>query len=646
MRSCFRIPKKRTAGSDPAPEIQRMFRKLTVFLFVFLLILTEASCAGANVPGRTEDVEERSFEEVSKEKGTAVRPSTDEPTDPGPTAPTDPPTESTDAPTEPTEPAKNINEGPFEIGDTGLYFSHRSGFYDSEFVLTIDAPEGAKVYYTLDSTDPNPGSTPYTDGIHIYDASLNPNKYSMRTDTSGWFYQDLVLQYSWTDEYFAPPSALIDKCTVVRAIAVLPDGSVTKAATETYFVGYNEKEGYEDVGVITVTTDPSNLFDYNKGIYVTGVHWDMYRSVLGTPEQLPDWWMWSANYTQHGIEWERPAYIEFFGSDRSLQLAQDAGIRIKGGGSRGFVDKSLNFYAREEYGDKKFRYDFFENGYISNRLTLFSGGDDNYNHIKDQFVASFLRDGNVNVTTMHFVPYVLFLDGEYWGYYQLTEKFTDNFFEYYYGVDKDEVVFIKEGEVEEGNPEDIQLFRDMKNTIYNMDMSSDSAYARLESFIDMSSCIDYYATGIYIGRENDWPKNNYGLWRTRSAGEGYGDGRWRWVVFDVNSTSMKSEDLELDSFAHIMANDYVFACLMNNRTFRERLFARLYDMETIFSSEKATAAVDAFFEKIQLQYLKEGERFHDEKVLRPKQIRTCNRMRTWFRERPAIIHRLIANYSW
>ena len=142
-----------------------------------------------------------------------------------------------------------------------------------------------------------------------------------------------------------------------------------------------------------------------------------------------------------------------------LQYSQTAGIRIKGGGSRGFAQKSLNLYAREEYdGNKKFKYDFFGTGYKAKKLSLFTGGDDNVSKSKDYFACTACED--VKVAKFHFVPYALFLNGEYWGMYWLTEKYDDTFIKKNYGVD-DEIIMIKNGGVEEGTESDITLWTDM-----------------------------------------------------------------------------------------------------------------------------------------------------------------------------------------
>ena len=60
----------------------------------------------------------------------------------------------------------------------------------------------------------------------------------------------------------------------VRAACRDADGNFGEAKTESYFVGYDEKAGYRNMNVMSVVTDPGNLFDYDTGIYVLGRKYD------------------------------------------------------------------------------------------------------------------------------------------------------------------------------------------------------------------------------------------------------------------------------------------------------------------------------------------------------------------------------------
>ena len=148
-------------------------------------------------------------------------------------------------------------------------FSQESGFFDSAFDLTITAPEGVTVYYTTDGSDPTTESTKYTGAIRIEDMTNTENRLSMRTDIS--------------TNNAAAPKELIDKAAVVRAIAVDSEGRISPVATKTYFVGTTAASYYKDMKVVSLVTDPDNLFDNEKGIYVLG---DVYGQNTGSQ---PGW---------------------------------------------------------------------------------------------------------------------------------------------------------------------------------------------------------------------------------------------------------------------------------------------------------------------------------------------------------------------
>lgn len=75
-----------------------------------------------------------------------------------------------------------------------IKFSAESGFYDEGFYLEIEADEGEKIYYTLDCSDPDENSILYEGPIWIDDASNNENVYSMITDVSVDFNEELLNQ--------------------------------------------------------------------------------------------------------------------------------------------------------------------------------------------------------------------------------------------------------------------------------------------------------------------------------------------------------------------------------------------------------------------------------------------------------------------
>lgn len=478
---------------------------------------------------------------------------------------------------------------------TELTFSEESGFYDEPFQLELYAPPGTEIFYTLDGSEPDENAIRYTNPILIGDATRQDNVYSMRTDVTAGFLSADIAHYNLQDPHYAVPDYPVDKCTVVRGAYRDTDGNFSESKTACYFVGYQEKAGYDNIGIVSVVTAPENLFDYDNGIYVLGRSYDEFAS--GDRESMWEnaiWEFWGANYRQRGYDWEREAEVQMFDTERNLLTSQKCGIRIQGGGSRGYIPRSLNLYAREEYGDGRFYVDLFGTNYMADTVTLFAGGDDRIAKLRDMLTSALVS--NRNFATMNYRPYALFLDGEYWGVYFLTEKYDATYLSHRFDVDKDNVVMIKSYGLEEGE-EYYDLYTQMTDFMTSADLSDENNYREACNLIDMQSYIDYYATEVYIGRQGDWPGTNEALWRTSeiSGDTPSADGRWRWMLFDVNSDALTSDLTASDTIAYVRYKSDMFDNLCQNEEFREQFTITLMDLiNENFRTETVDSAISDF----------------------------------------------------
>ncbi len=499
-----------------------------------------------------------------------------------------------------------------------MFFSKDPGYYNSAFYLSILGGGGNIIHYTLDGSEPTINDPVFDrkSPLYIEDATNHANVYSTRTDTSTGFLTELIDQYT---TYEAPdytvPAYAVDKCTIIRASLFDSAGTCLDSITGTYFVGFQDRNAYQNIYTASIVTSPENLFDDDIGIYVIGNRFQQYLKeeleVDNGSWSRPYWWWWKSNYSNKGIDWEREAYITLFDEQRNMVLSQKCGIRIKGGGSRGQLPKSISCYARKIYnGNNRFNADIFQTDIVPQKIVLFAGGDDNRFKLKDYFVNVMEQD--LHIATMDFIPCAMFLDGEYWGMYYITEDYNAEYIHDHYQVGINNIIMIKNGDLAEGNDEDYKKYEEMLTFIAEHDMTDTENYNQACDFIDIDSYIDYYAAQIYIARCSDWPGSNFALWRTRdNDGSCYGDNKWRWMLFDVNSGGLSNNYLSDDTLLYVLTSDQIFFSLYQNEEFRRKFAERLiYIGKEVFEPQKCNQFFDDYVQKLKAPIAASNMRFY------------------------------------
>lgn len=488
-----------------------------------------------------------------------------------------------------------------------ISFSHPSGFYSSAFELDIRCGLIYEIYYTLDGSEPTTDSIRYRWGetLKITDATANQNRYAALKEISLGYYREELEENGFTHWNYAVPTHNVDKCTVIRAAAFYKGERVKDCICGVYFVGLQDCKEYQNAYIVSLTADPDDLFGPEKGIMVAGQTLDEYLEQMKLDQDFETrWWWWKANYHNEGYQWERKAYITVFNQNREIEMEQTCGIRIHGGASTALPLKSIRCYARSEYsGMDYFDIDWFGKEIQPNKFMLYSGGNDSGGgpvsvNIKDYMIGQLGK--GFHFAVMDSIPCALFINGEFWGLYHISEHYNSKYIADHYAVHENNVLMIKNGAVAEGRSSDIVLYNQMRQTVSDLDMTNEDNYRVACELIDIDSCIDYYAFLIYIARTGDWPNGNYALWRTlEQEKSAYGDGKWRFMLFDVNSAGMATAVTTLvkdDTLQMVLDVDPVFASLFRNQEFQKKFAERILHIGNVtLTSEICDSFIDAFF---------------------------------------------------
>ena len=205
-------------------------------------------------------------------------------------------------------------------------FSVESGFSENSEIVEISSElDSTKIYYTTDGSIPMESASLYLHPIEIF------------------------------------------KTTVIRARVFDSNFQPSKTTTSTYFI--NESSV---LPTISIVTDPDNFFDDSLGIYVEGTN-----GIKAYCSKSPKNW---------NQDWEKPISLEFFDEDKNLGFTIDAGLKINGGCSRLYDQKSLAIFLRSEYGVGKLDYQLFPYKEIHefNNFILRSSAQDWWRNTKTQ----------------------------------------------------------------------------------------------------------------------------------------------------------------------------------------------------------------------------------------------------------------------
>ena len=212
--------------------------------------------------------------------------------------------------------------------------------------------------------------------------------------------------------------------TVIKA-ASFKDGWLRSPIKTRTFIIDDQNNNFP---AVFLSTDPDNFFDYNTGIYEMG------------PNASSDYPHFGANFWE---DWEKPIFIEVLDTNNTY-YSSPAGVKIFGGWSRGQAQKSLSLFARGQYGNNEFNYRFFPDLEIEKFQSLVlrnSGNDWNFTMLRDGYATGLFKD--IDIDIQGYRPMLVYLNGEFWGLYNLREKVNEHFIASHHPIDPDEIDLIE-----------------------------------------------------------------------------------------------------------------------------------------------------------------------------------------------------------
>lgn len=455
-------------------------------------------------------------------------------------------------------------------------FSVTPGIYDNAVTVAITAGEGETIRYTTDCTTPNASS-------QVYSGELS-----------------------------------ISKNSVIRA-AAFRDGYLSgDAATATYLF---KSDGVNHaLPVVTLVTDPDNLWNSKTGIYATGDQFD--PDAASYADTLKSATYYQAKFaTEEQVDtiWEKPAAFSLFDDNGRQVFTQNVGIRIAGSFGRGRAQKGFNVIARKEYGKGSMEYPFFENRpYKEYKAVVLRAGaqDQNRSKIRDELASGLLEGTDINILYQAYRPTVLYLNGEYWGVYFLKEKRNRFFVAQHENTENNVDLAIGKGFKQRSygdNSDWVSLYE----YATSHDLSSAEAYAYVSERMDVDSFRDYMIAEIYNGNTDTY---NFQYYRLK------GD-KWKFIFYDFcwgfQSPGHETLAFRMGKTPSDVCSAKLFAAMLQNKGWRDSFCRRFGELlNTAFAPERVSALIEELYGYVEPEIKREREKFNKDTFMGVKQPNT------------------------
>lgn len=405
-------------------------------------------------------------------------------------------------------------------------FSKPGGYYKEKILLTLSTNDaGVDIYYTTDGTIPTRTSAKIYKEPLIIQNTTPLSAVSLKSDNTKselishtYFFVDSILKQNNSPIGY-PKEWGIYEAIPGRSIAdyemdpEIVNSALYKAQLEPAFL---------DIPSISIVTNPDYLFSHSTDNETGGIYIYTCPSGKGI-----------------GAGWERPASIEYFDPKNKSRFQINCALQIHGGASR-VPEKtpkhSFRIEFKTKYGPSKLEYPLFEQKTaVSQFNSLVLRANFGYTWLhwspterkNPKYVQdSWAKDTQLEMgyPSAHSKFVHLFLNGLYWGMYNLSERVDESFMASYLKGKTADFDIIKD--YTEAAAGDLNIWNAMM-TMANQGLSDNAAYQKiqgnnpdgkrnmlLEPYIDVQNLADYMLLNFY-GGNNDWDHHNWIAARNR-----------------------------------------------------------------------------------------------------------------------------------
>ena len=389
-------------------------------------------------------------------------------------------------------------------------------------------------------------------------------KISLTANDGSTIYYTLDGSFPSTNSSKYKDPITINKTTVIKAISYKDGYIESDIVSRTFIVGRKH-----DVAIVSISSNYNNLFG-GSGII-----------------------------TNYNSKAEKKMNLEFYEADGTLGVSFTGDIKLSGMDSRKEPQKSMSVYLRKKYGVNKVTYPFFKdmeyNTYSS--LLLRNAGEDPKNvRIMDAALTRILK-GEMDIDMQEYRPVVVYINGSYYGLFNLREKLNGDYVESKFGINKDNINVIKYSAATKGNT---ASYNSLVNYVKSHNLANKDNYEYVKQRVDIQELINYWIVESFYGNTD---LGNIRYWQEKN-------GKWRWMVYDLD-WSLWNMGLDMGyptKFGKTPAATYLSSSLAIVRNlYKNGEFKDLYlkslakYLKTTFKPDRMNKIVDELAKEIEVE---------------------------------------------
>ncbi|MFA7688629.1 MAG: lamin tail domain-containing protein [Bacilli bacterium] len=471
----------------------------------------------------------------------------------------------------------------FKLGSSEpLYLYRNNEIIDSLFIgnvpLNNSMGRGASpgFFYISNPTPGKDNNTGYRDITKAPEPIILPGvynnvdnvKFELKTYGTTYYTLDGSTPTKSSKVYSGP--IFLNKTTVVKSMSIDSFKKESSVVTNSYIINEDHK-----LPVMSVSLNPNQFSNLQRKVWT--------------------------------VDLEYQAYAELYENGKTFSVP--CGIKLFGGNARSKAKKSFALKFRGKYGASKLNYQVFENRDFSvfNSLVLRSGSTDSERAYIRDILGTSIVDGKTEVDVQAYKLVILYINGKYWGVYDIREKVDDHFISSHYNVDNSKVNVVRgDGDITAGS---IRDYNSMISYARNNNLSDKQKYETIKKKLNITSYIDFWIAETFT-------TNNDILNMRFFSHPDIEDGRWRMILYDLDyafynySKNYYLFTVDSGGMAKFRIDTSLMRSLMKNSEFKTSYLERLkYNLTNVWDEKRVLKEIDKIYNYLLPEMSRNQERW-------------------------------------